>query len=434
MTHAHRLFFSLVAAGLLWGSFWIGRLESEYGDWIRIILTFSITIGVAVTALVLVLRRSRLVTWWFIFVILVAVVSRLLILQATRDLSDDAARYHWDGKVAAHGINPYLYAPDDSEVDHLRTDPLDERINHPSVVTVYPPLAELLFAASYRVTPGSLLGYQLLELLAELAAWLLLLRELIRRRLPGSRLLLIAWIPLAIVEGYLPGHVDLLGLPMLVLLILEAQRRNPIRAGIYFALACLIKPLPLIFLPAIGRQLGWKQTLRFLLVAVLVGGGFYLPFLDAGERLYSSMLLMARQWSFNGSLGALFETLLSMETAHRVSAVVAVVLVLLGTWRGKDLLSNALGLRGLDHLHTDTLSVVSRLGAAVDRPAARPGPHRPRRPGAPNRRSDHPLPRGGGLGARSVGLDHRVRRVLRSAGSGGAAPVGDVWPAARLPF
>lgn len=342
MTLPQRLLFTLTAVGLLLGGFWIGRIEGDYGGWIRIVLAFSMGIGTAVAVTVLLARKIRPDSWWFAFVILVALIVRLFIIQASRDLSDDAARYHWDGKVVAHGINPYLHPPDAPEVAHLRIDPLDERINHPSVVTVYPPLAELLFGTAYLVTPGSLLGYQLLELIAELTAWLLLLRELVRRKLPGARLLLIAWIPLAVVEGYLPGHVDLLALPFLVLLILEAERRNAIRAGLFFAFACLIKPLPLIFLPAIVRQLGWNRSIRFLVVAGLVVGMFYLPFLGAGERLYSSMLLMARQWSFNGSLGALFEAFLSMEAAHRLSAIVAVLLVFLGTWRGTDLLSRML--------------------------------------------------------------------------------------------
>jgi hypothetical protein len=58
--------------------------------------------------------------------------------------------------------------------------------------------------------------------------------------------------------------------------------------------------------------------------------------------LFSSTWLMATEWSFNGSLGAWFETLLPRHGAHLLAAVAAGLAILLGAWCGRDLLSRML--------------------------------------------------------------------------------------------
>jgi len=332
------------AAALLLGAAFVAYLPLPFGSWI--VLTVLVTVGtgllVAATAILREGRRHGVSHTRLI--LLVGILARLILLPAPFELSEDAARYHWDGKVLVHGLNPYECVPDSPELDHLRGDAPDERINPRSraTLTVYPPLAQLAFAGAYLATPGSVLGLKLLWLMAEIAALLLLDRELRRRNLPASRVLILAWWPLLVFGAYLPGHVDILLLPFVILFLSALDRRRAVSAGLWLGLACLVKPFPAILLPAAWVTLGTRRTLAMTGVMALLAAAFYLPFAEAGEKLFSSMLLMGREWTFNGSVGALLEEILPMETAHLASAVLMIAAVCAGARFGGDAVGRCL--------------------------------------------------------------------------------------------
>jgi hypothetical protein len=336
---------SLLAAGttLAGGAAFAGHCHGDYAAWVHGILVFGVIGGALVLLAVVLWRNERPGSVWLAVVLVAAVSFRLLAAQADgKELSDDAARYHWDGKVLAHGINPYLHAPDDPRLAQLPRHAIDERINHPWVRTCYPPLAELLFAAAYLLSPGRLAGLHALTLAAEMLTWGLLAGQLRRRKSSRAWLLVAAWSPLFIFEGSLPGHSDLLGLPFFTLFLLALLRRRAAAAGVFLALAALVKPVPLIFLPAALRELGRRGSLRLLAALVATVVLFYLPFREAGFGLFSSTLLMATDWSFNGSLGALLERALPMAQAHAVAIALCAAWVLAAARYGADLLSRML--------------------------------------------------------------------------------------------
>jgi hypothetical protein len=327
------------AALLITGSVLVGQDVGEFPAWIWTIIATAAGCGGLVLGTALVCRRYRLGPGFLVAVVLVAVAARLLLLSSHRYLSDDAYRYHWDGKVIAQGINPYKYAPEDPRLDSLKTVDMYRHINHPDRITVYPPLAEAYFALAYQLSPESMTGFQILALLSELVAWLLLLWELGRRKLPKAWLLLAAWSPLIIYESYLPGHVDTLALPWLAFLLIALGRKWPLRLGLALAGTCLIKPIAVIFVPAIIWQLGLKDSLKTGLVFIAIVALCYLPFLTAGYGLVSSMWLMAKYWSFNGSLAAIAEALLPQAFARVLMAALLTDLLIWSAWWGKDLRS-----------------------------------------------------------------------------------------------
>ena len=75
-------------------------------------------------------------------VLAIGLLFRVSLLWSDPGLSDDHYRYVWDGRVQLAGINPFLYAPDDEALRHLRDDGY-EGINHKEIPTVYPPLTQL---------------------------------------------------------------------------------------------------------------------------------------------------------------------------------------------------------------------------------------------------------------------------------------------------
>ncbi len=167
--------------------------------------------------------------WWPLALILgLALLPRLVLLSSTPALSDDLYRYIWDGKVAAAGLDPYRYAPDAPELAHLR-DPLWEPVNQKSQRTPYPPAAQLVFAATYRLAPDSVKAQQVVATLADLltiGALLLLLRRL---GLPRERVLLYAWSPLPMLHFAHSAHNDALMLAPLLLALALASAEYGIR-------------------------------------------------------------------------------------------------------------------------------------------------------------------------------------------------------------
>jgi alpha-1,6-mannosyltransferase len=327
---------------LLGSAVLVGQDTGTVSQWVGTIMVASVLGGFMVLLTVWTWRNARPGKRWLLFVILAGLGMRLAVMPAGRELSDDAARYHWDGKVLAHGINPFLHAPDNPAVAHLKTQAIDDRINHPWNRTCYPPLAQAVFTAGYLMSPGRLIGLQILFLVAELATWLLLARELSRRKKSAVWLLPAIWGPLIFFQGYLPGHLDLLNLPLVTLFILAVMKKQAGRAGLYLALACLVKPLPLLFMPAAIRELGPRGSMKLGLGLAGVLAVAYLPFLGAGRDLFGSTWLMATDWSFNGSLGALLEVVFPQRQAHLLSGLMTGLLVMAGAWRGRDFLSRAL--------------------------------------------------------------------------------------------
>jgi hypothetical protein len=75
-----------------------------------------------------------------------AAVAGLALVLAPSVLSDDLYRYLWDGRVLRAGFDPYAFAPSDPALAALR-DEHWAHINHPQIPTIYPPIAQGLFAA-----------------------------------------------------------------------------------------------------------------------------------------------------------------------------------------------------------------------------------------------------------------------------------------------
>ncbi len=115
--------------------------------------------------------------------------------------SDDLYRFVWEGRVVAHHGSPYLSAPDSPDLAPLR-DELWKKVEFPDTTTIYPPLAEALFAIP-AAFGGGLLAFKLVFAIADLLLCALLVRSFGR-----ERALLYAWNPLAIYVFAGGGHYD----------------------------------------------------------------------------------------------------------------------------------------------------------------------------------------------------------------------------------
>lgn len=251
-----------------------------------------------------------------------ALLFRLLLLGALPALSEDYARFIWDGRLVLNGVNPFRYLPSELMAGGAGPNvPIDawlyDQLNSPNYFTVYPPVNQAIFALAAWVSPTSLLGSVVLMrgliIIAEVGTVWLMVKLLTHYKKDPNLALLYALNPLVILE--LTGNIHFEG--MMIGFVLLAvwvwvrsakkpqteTRRMSLSAGA-FALGVGTKLLPLMLLPLVVRQLGWR---RGLLYSGLVCGLVVLlfaPFFDLAmaEHLLTSIDLYFRQFEFNASL------------------------------------------------------------------------------------------------------------------------------------
>lgn len=277
-----------------------------------------------------------------IAVILVGVAFRLCVLPTPVVLSSDVYRYIWDGRVQRAGVNPYRHPPEAQELASLRDTDIHPRINRPWARTVYPPGAQLLFAALAVTAPDRLWALRLLVTICELMTMLALLVLLRRIGLPEGRVVVYAWAPLPILEFAQAGHIDGVVIPLVLGGLLAAGAGRSGLAGGLLGGAALIKLYPAALLPVLWKRgQAWLPTA--FLTTVILG---YLPYAwDVGWKVVGFLPeYFARFEEFNIGLRALLTdgigltgTPARLIVSALLVAVLLWVLVALGRGRGDGL-------------------------------------------------------------------------------------------------
>lgn len=222
---------------------------------------------------------------------ILGIAARLALLPLLPHFTDDIYRFLWDGWVQVNGVNPYVHPPAAQELAALRTG-WHELVNHPEVRTIYPPAAQIVFAALALFGPSVWL-FKAAWVAADLAV-AEVIRRLGRRRGGDGRLplLLYLWCPLLLVEVAWGGHLEPLGLLPMVLALAAAGSAG----GAWLALSAGVKFAPAAALPALWRRRGLRPALVFVAAAAALG----LPYLiGAGTAVADGLAEYARRWSFN---------------------------------------------------------------------------------------------------------------------------------------
>lgn len=275
-------------------------------------------------ALILYLGERQRLGWPPTAILGVALLLRLFFLFSPPQLSDDLYRYLWDGHQLLLGSNPYAAAPTAATTADAELEALRRQVNHPDLVTIYPPAAQLVFAAG-ALLGGMVSGMKLWLVLLDLAACGLLLRLLDRLGLPRWRAVLYAWNPLPVLEIAGSGHIDGVGsLLLLVACLLVVGRPDDDKgaryaaAGAFLAAAGLVKLFPFALLPAFlclvpaGRRHAFLAGFAGLTAALL------LPFLPELRHLGETLAVYARHWEFAGLAFTLLRRLTGSGTTARL--------------------------------------------------------------------------------------------------------------------
>jgi len=244
---------------------------------------------------------------------------RLSLLVMTPNLSDDYARFLWDGHLVANGYNPYEYLPSQFVGTSMAasaglTDALFQRLNSPDYFSIYPPVDQFLFGLVTGLFPdserGAIIALRLLILLADMGVLWLLVRLLRRFGVNPNRALLYGLNPLVILE--LTGNLHIEGVMIFFVLLavwLFTQKRL-IGASLALALGIATKLLPLLLFPLLLRRLGWKQGLAYTTLTLVWSGLLFVPFLSTHllHNTLDSLTLYFQKFEFNASIYYLIRT------------------------------------------------------------------------------------------------------------------------------
>ena len=231
-------------------------------------------------------------------------------------LEDDSFRYLWDGRSFAVSGNPYRDSPMDHFLDADLTEDFQEildNINNPEIPTIYGPVNQLAFLASYLVAPGSLWPLKLLLLAADLVTLMILLRVA-----TGANVMLYAWCPLLIQETFFTAHPDSLGITLVLASLACSFRKRPHWAVFLAGLAVGARVFALLLVPFVLLRSPRKGWLLFG-VTVL---SLYLPFLIMGTAgSAGAMGVFLQDWEFNSSGYAMLSLVFQPRVAKASAAI-----------------------------------------------------------------------------------------------------------------
>lgn len=337
---SRRAYWALCAAsalGYVAASLWV-RSDHSRAD-LTLFLTIFLTLALLwAGALWLAVRRPperRLIFG-------AAILFRLLLLPAGFDFEagayqrlllydDDIWRYLWEGHVWSAGLNPMEVAPaelDEYEVEleHPRLHEklyagsnwdgwgdLTDNIGYPEHASPYPWVAQGVFRAAHALRPGSVVVFKLLMVVFDLGVVWLLAGVCRRLGMDDFPLVAYAWCPLVIKEFAGSGHLD----AVLVFLVVAAVRFADSWGRVALALAVLVKPTPLVLVPAFFKRLGVRGVILPLAALALIAS-------DPPE----GMKAYAAEWTFNPALARLLPVHRLAEVLFPLVAVGVVALIL----------------------------------------------------------------------------------------------------------
>ncbi|MBF0303333.1 MAG: hypothetical protein HQK73_09850 [Desulfamplus sp.] len=236
------------------------------------------------------------------FILVFAILLRLMFLFHTPTLSDDIYRYCLDGVMLINGNNPYSYSPLEILEDMKKTEsfvnssivlgnldaikniyPTTSKllplVNHPELTTIYPPAAQIIFGIGGFIdcalnTTTNFIGIKIVLIIMDTLSCLFIIQILKKMKLSVCHATIYAWHPLPVLEIAASGHIDGAAIFFMLMAIYLAihsgtTKENSwnglmlgkifsvrfsrilmvILSGVFIGLSILTKWIPLMFLP-----------------------------------------------------------------------------------------------------------------------------------------------------------------------------------------
>ncbi|MGH9745785.1 MAG: hypothetical protein ACRD59_06710 [Candidatus Acidiferrales bacterium] len=245
-----------------------------------------------------------------------AALWRIPFLMMPPGPDDDIHRYLWDGRVQRLGYNPYEVIPADPALAGLHT-PETRGLNNPEVPSPYPAGAQLFFRIVTAIHE-SIFAFKIAFVACDFAIVLVLLSVLRRSGQGEHWILAYAWHPLLATNVAGSGHIDILGVLLLLVSVAALGRRWRKIAAIAFGLAVAVKFLPIVLTP-----LYWRRVrIRDACVAALIVVALYVPFLKGWRFPIGSLGIFVQRFRFNGPVFATLERVASPQIVAGLAVLV----------------------------------------------------------------------------------------------------------------
>lgn len=247
-----------------------------------------------------------------------ALGARLALISHPAD--SDINRYMWEGRLIRAGESPYAHVASAPEWQHLR-DRYWQGMNQKGLRTIYPPLAQGVFAAVGGIWYHPV-ALKLLFIAFDVAVVGLLIALLSARAMPLRLAGLYAFNPVPLIGFAGEGHSDAMLLFFVLLAVWLRERQRPAWSWVALALAVQMKLVAVVLAPVFARRGGWRTAWVGAIIALLplVVWIDDLPAWMEGVRHFGGDL------AFNGSVHALAWNLLG----DRPSAVTLCAAWLIG--------------------------------------------------------------------------------------------------------
>jgi alpha-1,6-mannosyltransferase len=245
-----------------------------------------------------------------------AAVWHLLFLVTPPGPDDDIHRYVWDGRMQRLGFNPYIVVPSDPALNALHT-PETRKLNNPDVPSPYPAGAQFFFRAVTAIHESTF-ALKVAFVVCDLAIVLLLLDVLRSSRRGAHWVLAYAWHPLLATEVAGSGHIDIVGVLLLLVSAAALARRWRAVAAMAFGLAVAVKLLPIVLLPLYWKRVRVRDSALAAVVLVLV----YVPFLNHGRISFGSLGTYVQSFRFNGPMFAMLERVMAPQIVAGLAVLV----------------------------------------------------------------------------------------------------------------
>ncbi len=250
---------------------------------------------------------------------------------------DDFWRYLWEGRIQVAGWNPYEHAVNAAALEHLR-DPIWEMVRLPRWAAIYPPGAEMLFAALARLGESRWLFRGVFFVGEMLTLFLLIRINTGSGRYRASAWY--AWNPAVAAMLIGSAHFDSVMILAMTAAMWALHRADPLRRGTYawswvvlaaalLGMAISLKLVPLVLLPvwAIAlRRKAWVLGTSIaipLLLSMLYGGP---------QVALKPLARFARDTQFNGLFWWVPELFLPKQFHNQLYLVILGLTICVIAW------------------------------------------------------------------------------------------------------
>lgn len=237
-------------------------------------------------------------------------LMRLLLLFSFPALSDDIYRFIWDGRLLLDFTDPYKQLPSDYVNQGIEgvNEALYLKLNSREYFSIYPPFNQIFFFLSALFSPNSefwsAVFLRVIILVFELGN-IRLIRKLLRHyQLPEKYGLFYALNPMVILELTGNLHFEAIMIFFLLLALWYYEQHKLHWSAVFLGLSVATKFLPLIFLPLLFRRIGFKKTVIYSSIVMVVLAISFLPLINTAHiwAIGKSLELYFQKFEFNASI------------------------------------------------------------------------------------------------------------------------------------